>query len=406
MSAVDFERRSVFGCMLLLLLLQTYPVSAKEVWLMTYGTGDLIEERFGHNALWVRDPARGIDAIYNFGFFDFDQPGFYQNYLFGRMMYYAVARDPADELGYYQWRDREVLAQRLNLSDDQIDRLSNWLEVQVSPENRNFRYDYYFNNCSNRIRDALDHALDGGLRSQTESVPAEQNLREHTRRLIQDSPLLYLGIHAGLGRSVDQPRTIWEAMFLPEVVARQIREVNNPLVGEAGEPMVLEERILHASDRSEPAAEPQTSWFLFGLMGLITAALVLLPTVFFGPSAISLLPFRLWLLTSALAGAVLLFLWFFTEHQAAWRNENLLLLNPLILGLWRARFGGLANTCAGLVAAGLLLSVLLKFFDGAQWNYDLMLWWLPAQIAVLYTWYRSSCSRTEAHIKSANRSQS
>lgn len=406
MPAVDFDRRSVFGCILLLLLLQTYPVSAKEVWLMTYGTGDLIEERFGHNALWVRDPTRGIDAIYNFGFFDFDQPGFYQNYLFGRMMYYAVARDPADELGYYQWRDREVLAQRLNLSDDQVDRLSDWLEVQVSPENRNFRYDYYFNNCSNRIRDALDHALDGGLRSQTESVPAEQNLREHTRRLIQDSPLLYLGIHAGLGRSVDQPRSIWEAMFLPEVVARQIREVNNPLVGEAGEPMVLEERILYVSSRSEPAVMPQTSWFIFVLMGLITAALVLLPTVFLGPSAISLLPFRLWLLTSALAGAVLLFLWLFTEHQAAWRNENLLLLNPLVLGLWRARFGGLANTCAGFVAVGLLLSVLLKFFDGAQWNYDLMLWWLPAQMAVLYTWYRSGCSRTEPHMKSANRSQS
>ena len=393
MPAVDLDRRLVFACLVLFMLLNAHPSSAKEAWLMTYGTGDLIEERFGHNALWVRDPSRGIDAIYNFGFFDFDQPDFYKNYLFGRMMYYAIARDPAQELGYYQWRDREVLAQRLNLSDRQIDRLTDWLEIQVAPENRNFRYDYYFNNCSNRIRDALDYALEGGLRQQTESTMAEQNLRQHTRRLIQSSPWLYLGIHAGLGRSVDQPRSVWDAMFLPQVVAEQIRNVNNTGIADSDHALVLEERILHASSRAQPDASPQTNWFLFGLMGLATASFVLLPVLVFNTNPFSLLPFRTWLLISASAGAVLLFLWLFTEHRAAWWNENLLLLNPLLIALWQARFGRIAIACAGVVLMGLLLALLLKLFEGAQWNYDLMLWWLPAQIAVLLAWYRSSRDR-------------
>ena len=375
-------------CVLLILaLLSLQTVAAREVWLMTYGTGDLIEERFGHNALWVRDPVRDIDAIYNFGFFDFDQPNFYQNYLFGRMMYFAVARDPGEELGYYEWRDREVRAQRLNLSDAQMDRLTEWLQIQVSPENREFRYDYYFNNCSNRVRDGLDYALDGWLQETTNQLRAEQNFREHTRRLIQSSPLLYLGIHTGLGRAVDQPRSVWDAMFLPEVVAEQatVLQVRNEQGGL--EPFVLEDRVLIESSRPLPPANAETNWLLFGLLGLITALLIAAPLVLFTVNGWSLLPYRVWLLLSSLAGGVLLFLWLFTEHEAAWRNENLLLLNPLAILLWRARPGLPARASAALIATGLALAIALKFFEGAQWNYDLMLWWLPAQLAALGAWF-------------------
>lgn len=400
MPAVDVDRRLVFACLLFSLLMNAHETSAKEVWLMTYGTGDLIEERFGHNALWVRDPSRGIDAIYNFGFFDFDQPNFYKNYLFGRMMYYAIARDPADELGYYQWRDREVLAQRLNLSDRQIDRLTDWLEIQVAPENRNFRYDYYFNNCSNRIRDALDYALEGGLRQQTESIPAGQNLREHTRRLIQSSPWLYLGIHTGLGRSVDQPRSVWEAMFLPEVVARQVRNVQVSTENGMQAPLVLEERVLYESSREPAPAVAQTNWLLFALFGIATAAFMLAPIALGQTSGWALLPFRLWLVLSSIAGLVLLFLWLFTEHRAAWWNENLLLLNPLLIGLWRAHGSRIEMICAGLVALGLVAALALKALPGAQWNYDLMLWWLPASLAALWVWHRARAVRNSVRRES------
>ena len=68
MPVTGFDRCAAFACLLIILVLSMNPASAREVWLMTYGTGDLVEERFGHNALWLRDPARGVDEIYNFGF--------------------------------------------------------------------------------------------------------------------------------------------------------------------------------------------------------------------------------------------------------------------------------------------------------------------------------------------------
>ena len=145
----------------IVLLLLAPPVWAQQAWLMTYGTAERVEEQFGHNAIWIRDAERGIDQVYNFGFFDFDKPGFYTEYLFGEMVYFALARSPSEELSYYRWRDRSVRAQLLNLDTETVRRLTDWLEARVQPETRDFRYDYYFNNCSNRVRDALDFALGG-----------------------------------------------------------------------------------------------------------------------------------------------------------------------------------------------------------------------------------------------------
>jgi hypothetical protein len=50
--------------------------SAPEVWLVTYGPGEIYWQRFGHNGIWIRDEGLGLDHVFNFGFFDFEQEGF------------------------------------------------------------------------------------------------------------------------------------------------------------------------------------------------------------------------------------------------------------------------------------------------------------------------------------------
>ncbi|MEM1082386.1 MAG: DUF4105 domain-containing protein, partial [Pseudomonadota bacterium] len=307
----------------------------------------------------------------------------------GRMVYYAVARDPSEELGYYQWRDREVLAQRLNLTESQFDRLVDWLERHTSPELRNFHYDYYFNNCSNRVRDALDYALSGQLRLSAEVRPADQNFRAHTRRLIQDAPLLYLGIHTGLGRMVDQPRSAWEAMFLPEVLARELRMYQSQTNEGDQEPLVLEERVLVPSSRPEPSTTAAGRWTWFVVLGLLTTALLWLSIRIRGRPWRRLCLIRIWMLITALSGCVLVFLWLGTEHRAAWQNENLLLLNPLLLLMMTFRPSRAATMAAGLVGLGLVMSLGLKLLPGAQWNYDLLLWLWPAQTSVVWIWWRA-----------------
>jgi hypothetical protein len=381
--------RIVLAALLWLAAGLAVPASAQQAWLMTYGTADRVEEQFGHNAIWIRDAERGVDAVYNFGFFDFDKPGFYREYLFGRMIYFALARSPEDELAYYRWRDRGVRAQRLALDTAQVRRLTDWLEARVQPDTREFRYDYYFNNCSNRIRDALDHALDGALADYARARPARLDFRQHTRRLIQDAPLLYTGIQAALGRMTDRPRTRWEEMFLPEVVAQTVAQMTVP--GPDGElrPLVVADRILYESSRPPPPQTPGASWPAFLLAGVLTAFVILLPTrLLSAPRFAAVLGARAWILFSSLAGALLVFLWVATEHEAAWRNENLLLLNPLNLLLWRFRGGAVERAAAGAIGLSLIAALLLKLLPGSQWNHDLLAWFVPAQAALLWAWCR------------------
>lgn len=370
----------------LLLFAATPPAKAADAWLMTYGTADRIEERFGHNAIWIRDEDRGIDKVYNFGFFDFDTPGFYRHYLFGDLIYYAVARDPVEEVAYYQWRDRSVRAQLLDLDDPTIRRLTDWLEQRVQPETRDFRYDYYLNNCSTRIRDALDFAMDGALREATENEPARLDFREHTRRLIRADPALYLGIQAALGRPVDRPRAVWDEMFLPEVVADVVADFHVPNGRGGTKPLVLDDRMLHVSERPEPAGQARFPWT--PVLSLLVVGLVLVagPFLALRRRSLRLAGWRIWLAINALAGSLLLFLWLATDHLATAANENLLLLNPLITLLWRARGGAFERMVAALVLGLLCVSIPIKVIGSAQWNYDLMLALIPIQLATLAVW--------------------
>lgn len=366
------------------------PVNAQQAWLMTYGTADRVEEQFGHNAIWIRDAERGVDRVYNFGFFDFDKPGFYTEYLFGEMVYFALARSPEEELSYYRWRDRSVRAQLLNLDRETVRRLTEWLEARVQPETRDFRYDYYFNNCSNRVRDALDFALDGALAEYSRQLPASADFRTHTRRLVQDDFPLYLGIEAGLGRMADKPRSRWEEMFLPAVVAETVAEMTVTTSGGDTRPLVLDDRVLYESTRQIPPDRPDFKMTVFIAMGLASVFLIAAPAVLFRSRTAALMGARGWVILSVLGGGMLLFLWLFTAHEAAWRNENLLLLNPLALLLWRFRAGVVERTAALIVAVGLAAAFVLKLLPGAQWNYDMMIWLVPAQIALLWVWYRET----------------
>jgi hypothetical protein len=384
------EIRNVLVPLVLLLLVDLHAFAAEpQAWLMTYGTAERVEEQFGHNAIWIRDPQQGVDQVYNFGFFDFDKPGFYREFLFGEMIYVALARSPEEELGYYRWRDREVRAQLLNLTPQQIRRLAGWLEERIQPETRDFRYDYYFNNCSNRVRDALDFALEGALAEFAQTRPGRLDFRDHTRRMLADDPLLYLGTLAGLGRPADRPRSLWEEMFLPEVVAEAVNamEVRN----ERGEavPLVMVDTRLYESTRAPDPRTPMPAWGLGFAIAAVGLALILLPARLWSKHpAAALIGARIWILLVTIAGALLGFLWLATDHQAAWRNENLLLLNPLVLLLIRFRGGRSEQGVALIVAAGLVLALVLKILPGAQWNHELLLGLIPVQLALLGLWWR------------------
>jgi hypothetical protein len=196
-----------------------------EAWLVTFGSGEIYWERFGHNAIWLREPAAGLDHTFNFGFFDFKEKNFILRFIRGRMLYFSAAQSAAREFEFYRQENRSIRVQKLNLTAAQYGNLRDYLLNEIKPENRDYHYDYYLNNCSTRIRDALDIALDGALSARTRTVPAVLNFRDHTRRLTHTQFWYYLGLELALGFPVDRVITRCDEMFIPIVVAEEMADM-------------------------------------------------------------------------------------------------------------------------------------------------------------------------------------
>ncbi|MGH9896492.1 MAG: DUF4105 domain-containing protein, partial [bacterium] len=185
--------------------------------LLTFGPGDQAFAKFGHNALWVHDPSRppeSRDIVFNYGAYSFDSPLLVLNFLKGDLRYWLSVSTLSRTVAGYRAANRSVFAKQLALTPAQAQEIVGLLYENAKPENRYYRYDYYRDNCSTRVRDLLDKTLVGALERASRTSTA-YSYRDHTRRLTQDSPLLFFGLDLAMGPYVDNPITEWEAMFLP-----------------------------------------------------------------------------------------------------------------------------------------------------------------------------------------------
>lgn len=373
---------------------------APSVALVTIAPGDIYWQRFGHNTLLVT-PADGRDTVsYNFGYFDFEQPGFFQRFLLGRMLYQALAIPARQDLAGYIEEDRTVAMQMLALSSAQSNDLARRLALAVRPENRDYLYEYFRANCSTRVRDALDAALGGELRRQTASRSRGFTYRMHAARLAQDDFWLALGIDLGLGPDTDRRLSFWDEMFIPEMLRRYVTDVVNA----DGQPLVSAQRLVHQGHGADPAELPPDRRLPFAFSGLLVAAWMLWLS---GRARTRPLARKALVATAGsahllfgLAGALLLFLWLGTDHIAAHKNENLFLLSPLSLPLamlWLRRHRGkmLGNALAWLVALSAFAALAAKTLPDTfiQQNLHWCLLFLPIHVSLLVAWRRSTVTR-------------
>ncbi|HEU0298033.1 MAG TPA: DUF4105 domain-containing protein [Longimicrobium sp.] len=391
----------------------TLPDTGLSVVLLTMGQGDMVWEKFGHNALWIHDPAAGTDRVFNYGVFDFDSPGYWGRFIKGDWLYELGVFTIDQSVYQYQYFNRAIDAQLLNLPPAQKRQLQALLETNALPQNRQYLYDYYRDNCSTRIRDALDRVLGGTLRAATADSLTRTTYRWHSERLIADDAASYVGLAGGLGPGADRRITAWEEMFLPFKVQEQVRTIRVADAAGRQVPLVAQEwTILPAVGREAPLATPPrwTPWFLVAGV-LIGGALVLLARAAprralarFGFSAIG----ALWLLFAGTGGVILVGLWAFTNHQIAYRNENLLQLSPLALPLvllvpcvaygarWAARP---AWVLAAAVAALSLLGFVMQVLPGLdQRNAQIIALALPINLALAWA-VRGLAERTRTAVQ-------
>lgn len=389
------------------------PDTGLTVTLLTMGQGDMVWEKFGHNALWIHDPQTGTDRVYNYGMFDFNSPGYWGRFIKGNWLYDLGVHDLRTTVYNYEYFNRAIWAQQLNLTPAQERQLQAFLETNALPQNREYLYDYYRDNCSTRVRDALDRVIGGRLRAATSDSLTGTTYRWHSERLIEGDKASYVGLAGGLGPAADRDITAWEEMFLPFKLQEQVRKIRVADASGREVPLVAREwTMLEAPGRAEERASPPGWTPFFLLAGLLIGGVLVLMGRAAPRSALARLGFSavstLWLLFAGTGGVALLGLWAFTNHQIAYRNENLLQLSPLALPLvllipcvaygarWAARPAWLL---AAAVAALSVLGFVMQVLPGLdQRNAQIIALALPVNLALAWT-VRTLAGHTRAAVQ-------
>ncbi|HMV08275.1 MAG TPA: DUF4105 domain-containing protein [Cyclobacteriaceae bacterium] len=319
---------------------------------------------FGHSAIRVYDPASGSDLAFNYGVFDFDQPNFYLNFTRGHLLYklgvypYDLFRD------HYISHNRYVHEQVLNLTQAQKQKVFDYLFWNAQPENVDYLYDYFYNNCATKVRDVFVEVFADSIKFDATYAPGGYTVRDLTHSYLSQQPWGELGIEICLGQPMDKTLTTYEYMFIPDYIESGFNRATLN-----GKPIVRENVSVYESKPEAASFSIFRPWIVFGLFLVIVIALTIRDwrrkrlAKWFDVVLFSVMG---WL------GLLLFILWVATDHHAAAKNWNLLWAFPLhaIAGpmLVKSRFSGLVKKYFLATALVLVATLVLWAFLPQQLN--------------------------------------
>ncbi|MDR1331697.1 MAG: DUF4105 domain-containing protein [Tannerella sp.] len=282
---------------------------------------------YGHTAVRVRDTA-GVDYVFNYGIFDFSKPNFVYRFTRGETDYMLGVYRYEDFIIDYQMRGSEVYEQRLNLLPHEKNALCQALFLNAQPENRVYRYSFFYDNCSTRPAALIERVVDG--RIEYGEYAAGPAFRDVINKCTRAQPWLTFGCDLVLGMPADRVMTRAESFFLPANVKEAFARAqivggdgaSRPLVSSAG-------AVVEAVPDDEPARRnPFTPLLCSSLVFALAAGL----TVAERRAGWYCRWFDVSLLTVAgLAGCLLYFLCFVSVHRGIWPNVSVVWLHPLHL---------------------------------------------------------------------------
>jgi Domain of unknown function (DUF4105) len=279
---------------------------------------------FGHSAFRIYDPVQRIDDAYHYGVFDFDQPNFYLNFAKGYLYYSLGTNDYQPFRNYYIHYNRKVHEQVLNLTERQKQKLYDYLQWNALPENVHYRYDYFYNNCATKIRDVVIDALGDDVNFDGSYITTDYTIRELTDIYLRYQPWGDLGIDIGLGLPIDKKAAPSEYMFLPDYVESGFDHASIRQEGSAV-PLVREKILVYDPvEEVLPKGLPHPL-FVFSIVALICLAISILD---YKRKKLSVWLDVILFSSTGVIGALLLFLWLFTDHNDSAYNFNLLWAVP------------------------------------------------------------------------------
>jgi hypothetical protein len=300
-----------------------------EISLLTCSSGPELYKTFGHNAVRVRDPLLNIDRVYNYGTFDFNTENFYLKFAQGKLNYWLSVSSFENFFFEYAYYQQTVFENEFNFTQAEKQMMFDFLENNYLPENRFYLYDFFFDNCATRIRDAIYTTFNGKVAIADSSWHKNITFREALDLYVMNQPWSHLGMDLGLGIPTDRKMDINEIMFLPEYLMLGLESM--VLITESGEkPLLRPSQILY--DGSPFGTDAGEFNYLFVIL-MVLALLVIYATHREIQRGIHNYKLdNLVFIVPAVIAVVQLLLWFATDHRAAKINPDLFWsLPPLIL---------------------------------------------------------------------------
>lgn len=335
---------------------------------ITCAPGPEIYELCGHEAIRIRGVRQGvpIDNVWNYGLFDFNQPNFIYRFVKGETDYQVGGYPFSLFMPEYINSDREVREQDIDLTSEEANDLLNRLSEASLPQNCRYRYNYVKNNCATKIRDILDSV--SGQRIVYPDSVKYGTYRKEMRYYHKNYPWYQFGIDLALGSGLDIPISGRKEMFVPVEMSEKLENAKFA----DGRKVVLDSRILF--NPQKPAVDPPTPWWVspifislifFGIMGAVA---------FWEWKKTKLFRwiYTFWFGICGLAGCLVCFLVFVSEHEATSPNLLLVWLNPFQLlfaiCIWSRRLRIISQIMSWYNIIGVGCLLLVWYFQNQSAN--------------------------------------
>ena len=363
-------------------------VGQTKISVLTCDPGNEIYSLFGHSALRLQNPVQGYDLVVNWGLFEFSENQFDFGYDFakGRLKYFMGLQSSTNFMEEYKGSRRGIREQILNLNKEEKFKLITLIENNYKPENRNYKYEFFYDNCSSRIRDLLKTVFNEEIKFHSSSKSNKFTFREIIHEYLKYNPWLELGIDLVLGKKIDVLVNNENLMFLPENV-EQILDSTYVKNNKVKKKIVLSKNILIKSNikKDDLKSIKIYSWIILSITMLLL--IIKEERLFNYWSVINLF-------VVGTLGLVLLFMWFGTDHSGTKMNLNLLWASPLHFVLIFCILKGYLNnfTYWYLTFSIILIFTTILFWFTLTQEFNAFVKPIILQLAIIYYYYFKKCN--------------
>jgi len=355
--------------------------------LLTCTPGEELYSTFGHSAIRIIDSSRLrstdplMDVVFSYGNFEFTDNSFYLKFIRGKLPYFVDCQSfypDGDDPGFeseYQNTNRGITEQVLNLDGAEKINIEKALFENIKPENRYYKYDFFFDNCTTRNRDIIINN-DTARIIFIPAMPAGTTFRQAIHLYLDrnDKDWCKLGIDLLLGKPCDDVMTTAQSQFLPDNLMMTFDSCKSS------------RKLVLTKTELCPSAKQKTSFFIFSPT-LVFWLLLLIVVVFsFNPAPFArnfLLSFDgLLFFSVGFFGILFIFMWICTDHSLCKDNYNLLWAWPthFIIAFFVSSKKNFVKKYFGFTAIFLALLLLIWFFLPQQMNNAL----LPIVLLLIY----------------------